>query len=620
MRQPSQPPAQPAPLPAADLAPGPFVGQPPALPAPLAPAESVGRHLRWQVLLALAGILILTTLIGYSAINVETVMVPAQGGEFREGVAGSPKYINPLRCDVTEIDADLCALLFRGLTRVDTDGRIVPDLAETWSYSADGLSYEFRLREGQFWDDGVPITVDDIIYTVSILQDPSVYSLPALSSLWQAITVARVDDRTVRFTLSEVFSPFLEYTAIGLLPKHIYESMPAVDVVNQMSTNPVGSGPMKVAEMSAEHIKLVPNPFYGGRTPWIDSLELRYYPDHPSVFPAFAAGDLEGVSRIPPEAIAEAQANDEMTVFSSALPSYLNVTLNLNNPNTPFFQDRAVRQALLYAIDRERLVTEIALGQGIVAHSPILPENWAYSDAVRRYPFDPVTARGLLDGAGWVDTNNDGIREKDGRNLAFVLHTSDDPTRVALINQIAQDWAQVGVRAVPTPVSFAGLVNDYLVPRRFEAVLIGWENPGDPDPYPLWHSTQREGAGQNYAGWSNEDADLLMERARAELSEVGRREIYGELQQIFAEEVPSLLLYYPVYSYGVSNRVSNVQMGALNAPAQRFAGFGDWFMVTKRVPESQAAGMAVPTPPQASPVAEPEATSPPNDAASTPAP
>jgi len=556
------------------------------------------------VLLALAGVLILTTLLGYSAINTPTVLVPAQGGVFREGVAGSPKYINPLRCDVTEVDADLCALLFRGLTRIDNNGHIVPDLAETWSYSADGLSYEFRLKDGQFWDDGTPITIDDVMYTISVLQDPNIYSLPALSSLWQAVDATRVDDRTIRFTLSEVFSPFLEYTAIGILPKHIYETQSVDDVVNKMSSTPVGNGPMKVAEISADHIKLVPNPYYGDRTPYLEALELRYYPDHPSVFPAFAMGEVEGVSRIPPEAMAEANANEALQVFSSALPSYLNITLNTNSPNLPFFQEKEVRQALLYAIDRERLVTEAARGQGIVAHSFVLPDNWAYLDTIKQYGYAPDTARALLDAAGWVDSDGDGIRDKSGRRLEFALHTSDDPTRVALINQIAQDWAQVGVRAVPTPVPFANLVNDLLVPRSFEAALVGWENPGDPDPYPLWHSTQREGAGQNYSGWNNEDADLLMEKARAELNEAARRDLYGELQQIFAEEVPALLLYYPVYSYGVSNRVSNVQVGALNHASQRFDGFQDWYMVTKRVPESQAAMLGIPTPPQGSPTPE----------------
>ena len=122
-----------------------------------------------------------------------------------------------------------------------------------------------------------------------------------------------------------------------------------------------------------------------------------------------------------------------------------------------------------------------------------------------QYPYDPAQARDLLDQAGWVDTNGDGVREKDGRNLEFVLHTNDDPTRTALINRIAQDWAAIGVRAQPTPVTFAGLVNDLLAPRAFEAVLIGWETPGDPDPYPL--------VAQHAGGGRRPELQRLEERA-----------------------------------------------------------------------------------------------------------
>jgi len=122
--------------------------------------------------LALAGVLILTTMLGFSATTVNTVLTPDHGGVFREGVAGRPKYVNPLRCDVTEVDADLCALLFRGLTRIDKSGRAEPALAESWTVSPDGLTYEFLLKEGQYWDDGEPVTADDVIFTVGILQDP----------------------------------------------------------------------------------------------------------------------------------------------------------------------------------------------------------------------------------------------------------------------------------------------------------------------------------------------------------------------------------------------------------------------------------------------------------------
>lgn len=566
-----------------------------------APADSVGRHIRWQVLLALAGILILTTLLSYSALNMPTVQVPTQGGTFREGVAGAPRYINPLRCDVTEIDADLCALLFRGLTRTDKSGRAVPDLAESWTVSADGLNYDFVLRDGHYWDDGNPVTIDDVIFTVGILQDPDVYSLPSLSSLWQAVQTTRIDDRTVRFTLREPFAPFLDYTNIGLLPRHIFKDTPPVQVATTMNPTPIGNGPMKVLESTSEQITLIPNPFYSSKLPWIEALQLIYYPDQPSLFPAYLAGEIDGISRILPDVMDEAEATSGLRLFSSAQPSYINITLNLDNANVPFFQEREVRQALMYGMDRARIVQEVGDGQGILANSTILPESWAYNPEVRTYEYNPETARALLDAAGWVDSDGDGVRDKDGVPLQFVLHTSDDPLRSAFIERIAADWAQIGVRAVPTTVTFATLVNDLLAPRTFEAVLIGWETPGDPDPYPLWHSTQTEGGGQNYSGWSHERADRIMEEVRKEQSEDARRQLYWEFQEIFAEETPALLLYHPVYNYGVAEAVENVQIGVMNSPSQRFDSFADWYMVTKRVPESQAVELGIPTPPVGSP-------------------
>jgi peptide/nickel transport system substrate-binding protein len=178
-----------------------------------------------------------------------------------------------------------------------------------------------------------------------------------------------------------------------------------------------------------------------------------------------------------------------------------------------------------------------------------------------------------------------------------LLYANDDPTRQAIIEQIAADWRAIGVEAVPTPVTFAGLVSDFLNPRRFDAALIGWELSGDPDPYPLWHSTQAEGGGQNYSSWANEDADALLEQARAVHDEDQRRILYWRFQEVWAEDAPALLLYHPVYTYGVRDRVHNVQIGALNQPAERFATFADWYILTRRVPANQAPPAVPPTPP-----------------------
>jgi len=555
--------------------------------------------LRWQVLLALGGIFLLALVLGYSTYSVTTVLAPDRGGVFREGVAGNPKYLNPLLCDATDVDLDLCALLYRGLTRIDKNGRVVPDLAEGWMIS-EGVDYLFRLKPDQYWHDGQPVTVDDVIFTVGVLQDPEVYSLPDLTSLWRSVQVERIDDLQVRFRLAEPFTPFLDYTSIGLLPEHIWRDTPATELATQpLNATPIGNGPLRVVQTAADHIRLEPSQFYRGPRPYLSALELRFYPDHVSAFTGFINGELEGVSQIAPQDLPAAAEREDLQLFSSATSEYLSIVFNLSNPDVPFLQDMQVRQALYYGLDRKRLIEEVAGGQGISAHSTFLPENWAYNPEVRQYAYDPALASAMLDQAGWIDTDGDGIRDKDQQPLRFLIYANDDPLRQALIERVAADWRAIGVDAQPVSVTFAGLVSDFLNPRRFDAALIGWELTGDPDPYPLWHSTQATGGGQNYSGWANDEADELIEQARAMINEADRKANYYRFQELFAEELPALPLFYPVYTYAVSSKVHNVQIGSLNQPAERFETFHDWYMLTRRVPVSQVPPQAPPTPPGA---------------------
>lgn len=568
---------------------------------PTSPAETIGRHLRWQILLALGGLLLLASLLGYSTYSVTTVLVPAHGGVFREGVAGNPRFLNPLLCEANDVDQDLCQLLYRGLTRISKEGRVVPDIAESWTIEEEKI-YTFHLRQDQFWHDGQRVTADDVIFTISILQDPSVMGLPDLTVLWRAVNVEKLDDFTVRFTLSEPYTPFLDYTAIGLLPRHIYSSLPLSELATSaLNTNPIGAGPMAIESITANSIRLKPHPFSSGASPYFAGLEFRFYPDHPSLLAAFIADEIDGISAVLPGDMTIAEQRSDLQLLSTVQSAYLVVVLNLNNANVPFFQEQLVRQALYYGIDREGLIEHALAGQGIVADSIFLPENWAYNPNVRKYDYNPTQAAQLLDEAGWTDSNGDGIRDKNGIPIQFLLHTNDDPVQQALVNRLAEDWLRIGVRAVPTPVTFAGMVNDLLVPRKFDAALVTWETPGDPDPYPLWHSSQSAGGGANYAGWENEEADEIMQRARSITNEVERQQLYWRFQEIFAEEVPALVLYYPVYTYGVHERVQNVQIGSINNPSERFADFADWYIVTRRVPANQVPTAVPPTPPGANP-------------------
>jgi peptide/nickel transport system substrate-binding protein len=128
-----------------------------------------------------------------------------------------------------------------------------------------------------------------------------------------------VDDRTVRFRLKEPFTPFLDYTAIGLLPKHIWGSVPAAELATKpLNATPIGNGPLRVSETAADHIRLEPSPFYRGRRPYLAALDLRFYPDHASLFTAFVNGEIDGISHVLAQDLPAATARDDLALFSAA--------------------------------------------------------------------------------------------------------------------------------------------------------------------------------------------------------------------------------------------------------------------------------------------------------------
>jgi len=557
----------------------------------------LSKHFRWQVVIILLGIVLLGSLLAYLTFAFATAIVPGAGGTYVEGLAGDPQYINPILCQYNQVDLDLCSLIFNGLTRLNERGEVIPDLAERWEISDDFLAYTFSLRQDVLWHDEVPFGADDVVFTVQAMQDPGYRGAPYLAELWRSVEVVSVDSYTVRFTLDQPFAPFLHYTTVGILPAHLLAEVPAESLPNDpFNLHPIGTGLFKVEEVSAEHALLQANPLFYGPKPYLNKIEFRFYPNHEGILSAYEQGEVQGISRVLPEDLARAvEAHSELQLFSARLPGYTLLFLNLQHPELLFFQDRLVRQALLYAIDRQELVDRVLKGQGLVAHSPILPETWAYENGIARYEHDPELAKDLLNEAGWrpsihssemtadtVGEGNESVREKSEVRLAFTLLTDGDPLHAELVREIARQWEAIGVKATLETVG-SGLVRDHLVPREFEALLIDLELYGDPDPYPLWHSTQTDNGGQNYAGFVSYEADTLLQEARCTHDLGKRAELYRRFQEIFADEVPSLLLYYPIYTYAVDEKVKGVQLGPMSDPADRFRNVTEWYIVTKRV-------------------------------------
>lgn len=542
----------------------------------------MGQYIRWQAILAATGIAMTMAFLSFLALSRQTVTIPDVGGIYSEGVVGQPQFINPLLMQYNQVDQDLNTLIFNGLTKMDGEGNPEPDLARSWEASEDGLSYLFRLRTNVRWHDGQPFTAEDVIFTISLMQDPEFPGLPYLHNLWRSITVEQVDQYTISFELPEPFPAFTEYTRIGILPEHILGNMPARDLLNHpFNLNPIGTGPFKLDEVNAEFARLSSNPLYADKKPRLAQIALRFYESFEDILAAYKKGEIQGIAAIPPANIAEVQQLETLSLYTSLLSGYYIIYLNLQAAdNTPFFQEVEVRQALAQVIDREAIVSEALNGQGLVTNGPILTWSWAYNPNQLQTELSPITAAELLEQSGWIDTDGDGVREKDGIPLAFSLLSDGDPTKVAVAEALSQQWQQIGV-AVRVEVIDNGL-GEQLVQHNYQAALAEVLLAGDPDPYPLWHQTQIEN-GQNYAGWNHTEASVLLEEARTIQDRGQRNDFYFEFQEIFATEVPSIILFHPAYTYGVNQEIFGVQLPALSNPSDRFRTATNWYTLTREV-------------------------------------
>ncbi|MFQ5945053.1 MAG: ABC transporter substrate-binding protein [Anaerolineae bacterium] len=547
------------------------------------------RRIRWQAVTAVLGAALLLGVMTYLAYTTTTVVVPEEGGTYVEGVAGRPSHINPLLSGFNRVDSDLVALVFSGLTKVDEGGRVEPDLAIEWDVSDGGSSYRFRLREDVVWHDGTSFSAHDVVFTIQAIQDPDFQGPPELAVFWQAVQVEAPDETTVLFTLPDPFAPFLTYTDLPLLPRHLLERVPARDLArNAFNARPVGTGPFVVREVSARAATLERNPRYYGEQSRLDQLEFRFFPDYASVLDAYLEGEVDGIGGVAPRELEALRGIETLSIYSAPMAGYELIFLNLSHP---VLGQGAVRRAMHLSLDRQGLIDGILGGQGLPAYSPILPQSWAYSREATFLPEDPQAAESILEEEGWADGDGDGVREKEGVALAFTLTTDQDPYRQQISQEIARQLEPLGFRIRIRTLPAADLVRNALRPGSFDALVFRWARlPADPDPYEMWHSSQIPDQGQNFGGFGNRDVDEILEQARMTVDLARRRELYVRFQELFAQEVPAIPLYYPIYSYAVDQRVGGIQLGPVRDPSDRFATISEWFVNIRRVTVSESEG------------------------------
>jgi len=504
-----------------------------------------------------------------------------EGGIVVEGGLADLVTLNPVLAD-DHTSLSIIELLFDRLLAVDPQtGSLRPGLASSWQVSADGLTITFTLRDDVLWHDGQPFSAADVEFTFKAIVNPAVGS-PRQADFSLVKEFKAVDDTTFVVTLVDADCSILyDLSSVSIVPRHI---LGADDIhTSHFNANPVGTGPFMFGEwVVGDHVTLLRNPSYWGQVPHLDAWTYKVAADEEALLAGLEAGQLD-VIPLSSDDLASVEAAGRFQIYRHPANEYYFIGYNTDHP---ILGDVRVRRALSQAVDRQRLLDRILGGQGQLLDTGLLPAHWAYPQELAGYPFDstqdrsfaPTRAAQLLAEAGWVDSDGDGIRDRDGEPLSLRLATNgENPTREAIALLAQQYYLAVGV-AAEVELMWWGNFLENTFTHDFDVVIFSWPLALDPDGWELWHSSESVlNSGFNFVSYHNPRVDeLLLQGLRVPKCEKARRAaIYGEIATILAEDQPYTFLFAPDNLIAVNERVGGVAPGP-------FAGLhwnlADWYV------------------------------------------
>ena len=474
-----------------------------------------------------------------------------------EGRLADVVTLNPVLSD-DRTSLAVIELLFDRLLAVDPEtGSLRPGLASSWWVSADGLTITFTLRDDVLWHDGRPFSAADVEFTFKAIVNPAVGS-PRQVDFSLVEEFKAVDDTTFVVTLADADCSILyDLGSVSIVPQHILGD-------DDIQTSPfnvssVGTGPFVFGEwIAGDHITLLRNPRYWGKVPHLDAWTYKVVADEEAMLASLKAGQLD-VIPLPLDNLASVEAAGHFQIHRYPANEYYFIGYNTDHP---ILGDVRVRRALSQAVDRQRLVDRILEGQGQLLETGLLPAHWAHSQELTQdRPFDPVRAAQLLTEAGWVDSDSDGIRDRNGEPLRLRLATNGgNAVREAIAILAQQYYLAVGVAAEVELIGWGNYLEDIFT-HDFDLVVFSWPLALDPDEWELWHSSESVlDSGFNFVSYHNPRVDeLLLQGLRVPKCDESRRAaIYSEIATILAEDQPYAFLFAPYNLIAVNERVGGV--------------------------------------------------------------
>lgn len=535
------------------------------------------------------------------------VEMPRAGGTHTEGIVGTPRFINPLLA-ISQADKDLSSLIYAGLMTRDEHGNLIPELAESYTISDDGTVYTFKLRDGLTFHDGIPLTADDVIFTIKQAANPAVRS-PVFAD-WDGVQIEKIDDATISFTLPKPYAPFIENMTLGILPAHIWSLLSAEQFpFSQFNVTPVGSGPYKIGPNDVIRDKSgIPSLYrltafdeYTLGTPFISTIQFRLYNTIDDALLAYTKGEVNAVNSISPlqlEALQNDQTQTHTAVYRTPLLRIFGIFFNHNKQ--PIFLEDEVREALEVATPKKAVVGEILRGYGTVLNAPLPSFITGLSDesilnveespgesADERSPINHIEqARKVLENADW-ERGEDGIytigKDEKEKKLTFTLTTINAPELIQTAERIAESWREVGANVELKVFDPSDLTQSVIRPRRFDALLFGMVIGHELDLYAFWHSSQRNDPGLNIAQYADIETDALLEKMRTEKDPEIRKTLYADFTKLIQKQNAAVFVYAPDFVYVMNDRVQNVSLHPVKEPSERFDTAHLWHIETDLV-------------------------------------
>ncbi len=441
-------------------------------------------------------------------------------------------------------------LVTNGLIRKDPSANLVPDLAERWE-NPDDKTYIFYLRKGIKFHDGTELTAEDVKYTYESIMDPEMNS-PKAAAYNKIDSIEILDPYTIKFTLQEVFSPFLIEMAQQIIPQKAAEKQEE----KTFTANVIGTGPFKLVEWTHdEQLVFETNPEYYEGAPKIEKLVLKIIPDDTVRFLELKQGNVDLVQNaIPPDMVPVAKATKGLKVIEKESVVIYYLGFNLEDP---ILKHVKVRQAIAYAIGRQSLIEYLIKGQASLATGLLSPANWAYEPDVTIYNYDIEKAKALLDEAGYPDPDGDGPEPR----FTLVYKTSTAPLRIRIGEVLQDQLKQVGIDVCEIQTFEWAKFYDDIMSGNFQMFTLRWVGITEPDIfYSIFHSSMFSPEGRNRGHYSNPRIDELTEQGRRVIAVEERKKIYSEVQKILAEDLPYINLWYPHNIVVMNERVQNFTM------------------------------------------------------------